>query len=408
MTKIIEARNISKKYLISHLPSSAYSTLVETLSRKVKRLFSSKEKRTSQEEVFWALDEIDLDIMEGDRVGIIGRNGAGKSTLLKILSRIIAPTTGYIKISGRVSSLLEVGTGFHLELTGRENIFLNGAILGMSRQEIVRKFDEIVAFAEVEQFLDTPVKRFSSGMHMRLGFGIAAHLDPDVLIVDEVLSVGDMRFQEKCLKKLDDLSQRGRTVLFVSHDMGSVISLCNKGIFLEKGKIRTSGTIDHCVNEYMKMYRIHCASWKGNLGDENVRVYSVSIENGAEFFHQGEKIKVVVDYEVLHYVPDFILGFKIWNQRNRLLGVTQTWDNAQMAPLYMQKGRHKATFTLDTGLFHEGEYSIQFECFVHNKKQILLDEIALRMAIYPHPEHKKYINMASQEGIFLGRQWSID
>ncbi|MFM6220881.1 MAG: ABC transporter ATP-binding protein, partial [Dolichospermum sp.] len=201
-------------------------------------------------EEFWALKDVSFEIKQGDRVGIIGRNGAGKSTLLKILSRITEPTTGSIKIKGRVASLLEVGTGFHPELTGRENIFLNGAILGMGKEEIKRKFDEIVAFAEVEKFLDTPVKRYSSGMYVRLAFAVAAHLEPEILIVDEVLAVGDAAFQKKCLGKMEDVGKEGRTVLFVSHNMAAISLLCQQGLFLQKGMLVTNSTISNCIELY--------------------------------------------------------------------------------------------------------------------------------------------------------------
>jgi len=197
------------------------------------------------------LKDVSFEIKRGDRVGIIGRNGAGKSTLLKILSRITQPTTGRISIKGRVASLLEVGTGFHPELTGRENIFLNGAILGMSKVEIKRKFDEIVAFAEVEQFLDTPVKRYSSGMYVRLAFAVAAHLEPEILVVDEVLAVGDAQFQKKCLGKMEDIGKEGRTVIFVSHNMGVIESLCNKGLYLKFGQVSYSGSIQTAINCYL-------------------------------------------------------------------------------------------------------------------------------------------------------------
>jgi lipopolysaccharide transport system ATP-binding protein len=260
MSVVIDVKNVSKKYLICHTQQSAYSTLVETLSRKAKVLisrmahpFDKKRQYTPDTfEDFWALKNIDMTVNEGDRVAIIGKNGSGKSTLLKLLSRITEPTEGQIRIRGRISSLLEVGTGFHPELSGRENIFLNGAILGMRRDEIRKNFDEIVAFAEVEKFLDTPVKRYSSGMYTRLGFAIAAHLDPDLLIIDEVLSVGDAPFQKKCIAKLSELGASGRTVLFVSHDVGAISSLCNKGFYLENGKLKVSGSIETCVNEYNK------------------------------------------------------------------------------------------------------------------------------------------------------------
>lgn len=223
---VITAQNLSKRYFLSNESQGGYSTLVETLSNSARNLKSylihpfNKFKKGAPKhfEEFWALRDVHLDIQEGDRVGIIGRNGAGKSTLLKILSRIITPSSGIVKIRGRVASLLEVGTGFHQELTGRENIFLNGAILGMKNQEILCKFDEIVAFADIGKFLDMPVKRYSSGMITRLGFAVAAHLDPDVLIVDEVLAVGDAMFQQKCIQKINELGSGGRTIIFVSHD----------------------------------------------------------------------------------------------------------------------------------------------------------------------------------------------
>ena len=233
MKPVLHISRLSKKYKIHpHLENQTLAENLANLPQKIRSFFSKK-----REEEFWALRDIDLEIHQGDQVGIIGRNGAGKSTLLKIISKITAPTSGFVKSLGRVSSLLEVGTGFHLELTGRENIFLNGAILGLKRREIQKRFDEIVDFAEVAQFLDTPVKRYSSGMLARLGFAVAAHLDPDILIVDEVLAVGDRPFQEKCLKNLKEQGQMGRTVLFVSHNIGSVLALCQKGIFLEQGQV---------------------------------------------------------------------------------------------------------------------------------------------------------------------------
>ncbi len=207
---------------------------------------------TPKTEEFWALKDVSFEVKQGEVVGIIGRNGAGKSTLLKILSRITEPTEGRVRIRGRVASLLEVGTGFHPELTGRENIFVNGAILGMTREEVRRKFDEIIAFAEIEKFLDTPVKRYSSGMYVRLAFAVAAHLEPEILLVDEVLAVGDTEFQKKCLGKMGDVAKGGRTVLFVSHNMAAIQSLCCKGIFLEKGYLLKSGSVDSVIHDYLE------------------------------------------------------------------------------------------------------------------------------------------------------------
>lgn len=250
---IITVENLGKRYRLQHQAKAAYATLRETLASKAKQLLApsrSHSESTPAEEDFWALNDVSFEIQRGDVVGIIGRNGAGKSTLLKILSRITEPTTGRIRLRGRVASLLEVGTGFHAELTGRENIFLNGAILGMTKAEIRSRFDEIVAFAEVEKFLDTPVKHYSSGMYVRLAFAVAAHLEPEILIVDEVLAVGDSQFQQKCLGKLQSVAVGGRTVIFVSHHMPSVQRLCSRAIYLASGRVREDGPTEAIVAGY--------------------------------------------------------------------------------------------------------------------------------------------------------------
>jgi len=248
---IISVEKLTKKFMISHEVSTGYSTLRDTISKQFSKMLKGKWNSSSREE-FYALKEVSFDIYRGDRIGIIGRNGAGKSTLLKTLCRITEPTDGRITLRGSIASLLEVGTGFHSELTGRENIFLNGAILGMGRAEIRKKFDEIVSFAETEQFLDTPVKHYSSGMYMRLAFAIAAHLEPEILIVDEVLSVGDVDFQKKCFGKMDSIArEEGRTVLFVSHNMGVLSQLCNKAIFLHKGHLISTGETNKVVEQYL-------------------------------------------------------------------------------------------------------------------------------------------------------------
>ena len=255
---IIKVQNLSKRYKIAHRPKERYTTLRETAVDQVKTLKSriwrspGHTPHQSQPREFWALKDINFEAKQGDRIGIIGRNGAGKSTLLKILSRITEPTTGRISLKGRVSSLLEVGTGFHPELTGRENIFLNGAILGMGKTEIRQKFDEIVSFAEIEQFLDTPVKRYSSGMYVRLAFSVAAHLEPEILIVDEVLAVGDLYFQKKCLGKMEAVAtQAGRTILFVSHNIAAIKKLCNTAILLNTGHLHYIGSVDAAIEKYL-------------------------------------------------------------------------------------------------------------------------------------------------------------
>ena len=289
MSSVISVENLSKRYIIGHQKQERYTTLRDVLANGAKRFtdkllhpFAAPQNDATHEE-FWALKDVSFDIQQGDRVGIIGRNGAGKSTLLKILSRITEPTSGQIKIRGRVASLLEVGTGFHPELTGRENIFLNGAILGMSKAEIKKKFDEIVAFAEIEKFLDTPVKRYSSGMYVRLAFAVAAHLEPEILIVDEVLAVGDAQFQKKCMGKMEDVGKEGRTILFVSHNMAAVKTLCSKGIVLNKGQVVFQGGVGEAVDQYMvsgnlHKNEIHWDNIADAPGNENIRLKSIAVK----------------------------------------------------------------------------------------------------------------------------------
>jgi len=259
---VITVENLSKSYLLGHNTGvwASNHTLRDVIGREARNftrkaidVFRGRQVVQGDEvEEFWALKNVSFEVKRGEVLGIIGRNGAGKSTLLKILSRITEPTRGRINIRGRVSSLLEVGTGFHPELTGRENIYLNGAILGMTQREIRKKFDEIVAFAEVEQFLDTPVKRYSSGMYVRLAFAVAAHLEPEILVVDEVLSVGDAAFQRKCMGKMSDVTQQGRTILLVSHNMTAVLNICSKGLLLSAGRVGVLGDASDCVRQYMR------------------------------------------------------------------------------------------------------------------------------------------------------------
>ncbi|MBD3282589.1 MAG: ATP-binding cassette domain-containing protein [Candidatus Portnoybacteria bacterium] len=253
---IIETKNLSKKYRISH-QQGGYSTLRDSLAKNVKSPINSvknKILKNKNKEDFWALKDISFKIKQGEAVGIIGANGAGKTTLLKILSRITPPTEGMALLNGRVASMLEVGTGFHPELTGRENIFLNGAILGMSKKEIKNKFEEIVSFSGVRKFLDTPVKRYSSGMFVRLAFAVAAHLEPEILLIDEVLAVGDVRFQKKCLDKMNNITKEGnQTILFVSHNMGAIQNLCKKSILLDSGKIKMIGETNKVIEKYLSV-----------------------------------------------------------------------------------------------------------------------------------------------------------
>lgn len=250
---VIEVQGLSKKYLIYHRQRPAYGTLRDDLLSFGRHPLRYIRSRHEDVESFWALSDVCFSVHRGDSLGIVGRNGSGKSTLLKILSRIVDPTAGKAILRGEVASLLEVGTGFHPELTGRENIYFNGSVLGMTRREISHKFDEIVAFAETEKFLDTPVKFYSSGMYVRLAFAVAAHLDPEILIVDEVLAVGDAAFQKKCLAKMSTTAQEGRTVLFVSHNLQAVRMLCNKGILLNEGRLFFSGNAEQTTDRYLKL-----------------------------------------------------------------------------------------------------------------------------------------------------------
>jgi len=287
----IKVENLSKKYIIGHQQSRNYKTFRESLTQNVKNIgqkllkpFSKHvTKENTESEEFWALRDICFEIKSGDRLGIIGRNGAGKSTLLKILSRITEPTAGDIWINGCAASLLEVGTGFHPELTGRENIFLNGAILGMPKSEIKQKFDEIVAFSEIEKFLDTPVKRYSSGMYVRLAFAVAAHLEPEILIVDEVLAVGDIQFQKKCLGKMKAVGKTGRTVLFVSHNMAAIQNLCSRCILLNHGGIYADDKTDTVIKKYIEesseMMKISLADRHDRSGDGTIRFISLTLKN---------------------------------------------------------------------------------------------------------------------------------
>jgi lipopolysaccharide transport system ATP-binding protein len=332
---VIKVENISKQFILAHEAEEKYNMLRDVMAQKAKKLFSFPKKpdvkaSSASREIFWALKDVSFDVQAGDRIGIIGRNGAGKSTLLKILSRITEPTAGRIALRGRVASLLEVGTGFHPELTGRENIFLNGAILGMSRPEIRSKFDEIVAFAEVEKFLDTPVKRYSSGMYVRLAFAIAAHLEPEILIVDEVLAVGDAQFQKKCLGKMEDVSKNeGRTVLFVSHNMGVVSQLCQKAILLQNGKLASFGSVNNAIKDYISM---NADNEKGYVVDHDkvkgkqnyISKFSTTKENGSygsEYIFD-ENIYLKIEFIVNDHNPSLQIGIGLQDKiQNRIFTI---------------------------------------------------------------------------------------
>jgi lipopolysaccharide transport system ATP-binding protein len=317
---IIKVEGLGKKYIISHEGKESYTALRDVISRTAKKLVKRNNKTSSYKEEFWALKDLDFEIKKGEAVGIIGRNGAGKSTLLKILSRITEPTLGRIEINGRVASLLEVGTGFHPELTGRENIFLNGAILGMSRNEIRRKFDEIVDFSGVEKFLDTPVKRYSSGMYVRLAFAVAAHLEPEILVVDEVLAVGDAEFQRKCLGKMNEVSKKeGRTVLFVSHQLSAIRNLCSRAILLSQGKTIFQGDVDIAIAKYLENKDENVSNLYFNETGTPPDNFFKKIFCGKSTIGIGEDLALEIEYFDFFNKKEMVINVMIFDSSGELM-----------------------------------------------------------------------------------------
>lgn len=354
----IQAENITKQYVLRHQTAGNYTALRDVLVDKVKSVAKGKFS-SGTKETFLALDDVSFSVQAGDRVGIIGRNGAGKSTLLKVLSRIVAPTKGRITLDGRVASLLEVGTGFHPELSGRENVYLNGAILGMNKSEIARKFDEIVAFAEVEQFLDTPVKRYSSGMYVRLAFAVAAHLEPEILIVDEVLAVGDAQFQKKCLGRMREVAGEGRTILFVSHNMEAVQRLCNKGILLNKGRMVMEGEINAVTNKYLQTFTEGQAWYDFQEPKEsNVECFVTRMQvedTSGKPVHEvriGDNFQVRVFFRMKNPMDGFVIALGISTLME--LPVRTTWSH----PTVTEAGDYEAVFYNDGLQLTDGQYKL--------------------------------------------------
>lgn len=373
MSSIIQVENLSKTFIISHEGVESYTALRDVVARKAKKIFSFKTAFLGSgpvtTEKFWALKDINFSIEQGDRIGIIGRNGAGKSTLLKILSRITEPSGGKILIKGRVASLLEVGTGFHPELSGRENIFLNGAILGMTRIEIRKKFDEIVDFAEIEKFLDTPVKRYSSGMYVRLAFAVAAHLEPEILVVDEVLAVGDAAFQKKCLGKMEDVSRNeGRTVIFVSHQMNAIETLTNKAIYLKGGRVQSIGHTADIVNEYLHDYE-HTGdirTYKGRTGNGDARIVKVEVYSKGQrkrSLKQGEAFEVLIGVECK---PGLLidLSFVLENFREQPIFCSHLTDQGEAI---VATGYFELRIPVNIESLRKGEYLFSMAVFRPDK-----------------------------------------
>ena len=357
---VLRVSHLKKRYRLGEY--SGDTMLREALVRAFSRLGRG---RPPKEQDIWALNDVSFDVEQGEVLGIIGRNGAGKSTLLKLLSRITYPTSGSLQVSGRVASLLEVGTGFHEELTGRENIFLNGSILGMKKREIERRLDEIIAFSGVETFIDTPIKRYSSGMRLRLGFAVAAHLSPDILLVDEVLAVGDADFQKKCLNTMDDLRSSGRTVLFVSHNMAAIESLCRRCVWIDAGSIRADGEARTVVGEYMRTFaqastgRVVLENIESRSGNGEGRFKHIEFLNGegeiTNFIRSGDRLTMRLHYRAHRTLRDLVVGINIHNEYGTLVAASNNWATGDDIPV-VEAGDGYADFQIDCLYLLPGRY----------------------------------------------------
>ncbi len=384
MKPAIEVKGLSKSYIINHKNKASYSTLKDDLANVFKRPLGLANQVDGQNEEFWALNDISFDVPRGEIFGVIGRNGSGKSTLLKILSRIVEPTKGSVILRGRAASLLEVGTGFHPELTGRENVYFNGSMLGMSRKEIGRKFDEIVAFSEVEKFLDTPVKFYSSGMYVRLAFSVAAHLEPDILILDEVLAVGDAGFQKKSLSKITQTMEEGRTVLFVSHSMESVKQLCSNGILLNDGKIDFAGSTEALTDRYMQLMRsenpdaVVNAVWKADKPIKNDYFEPLKIyieDDKSKTVHKetrnNQDYWFCVEGNLKTDSSLFNIGYSIKNQVTKSqMYMTLSTDGEKSSWPKLKEGRVVFRGKIPKHLLNAGTYKLSLISSIHNKHWI--------------------------------------
>ena len=405
---VIRVENLGKKYIIGHQKQEKYTALRDVIANGTKGVLQSlrnpKSKSQDHQEEFWALKDVSFEIKQGDRVGIIGRNGAGKSTLLKVLSRITEPTKGKIEIHGRVASLLEVGTGFHPELTGRENIFLNGAILGMGKEEIKRKFDEIVAFAEVEKFLDTPVKRYSSGMYVRLAFAVAAHLEPEILIVDEVLAVGDAQFQKKCLGKMEDISvKEQRTILFVSHNIGAINQLTSQALLLNRGHVINYGYTSNVVKNYLKYGKNSQSNYYQK------ETYEFNINKDIEFCEikllqsSSNKINFEISYIVRNRTKS-VIGVEIINNEGIAITSIRDTDNDPESFL-KEKGKYINKLSLSTKDWMPGLYFVTFSLSNMVSKRFDFLEGVLSFEI-PNINIDKTPGWSRRGVIFSQNQWN--
>ncbi len=425
---VIKVEELSKQYRLGSVGTGTLTHDVNRLWHKIRGKedpylkVGEENDRTSKgtSEYVWALKDVNFEVKRGEVLGVIGGNGAGKSTLLKILSRTTSPTTGSLRIKGKVASLLEVGTGFHPELSGRENIFLNGAILGMSRREIHQKFDEIVDFAGVERYIDTPVKRYSSGMYVRLAFGVAAHLEPEILIVDEVLAVGDADFQKKCLGKMNDISKsQGRTIIFVSHNMGAVSSLCSVGMVLQKGKTTFFGEKFTAIGLYKssrKKQRLSADLLQldsaQNYGARSTsRLVSIELrdenDNLCSTFYKGSKIKVRIFFELYQDVSNLELGYAFNNATEGILGgATNCWDGFDRS---FNKGSHTVESVIPSLSLLPGQYSVGLWVKQENEgiDNEVVDAIEFEVISLNQDEHFIEFDKYNHIGIHHQSSWSL-
>lgn len=414
MAPVISVQNLGKKYILNHQPQERYVSLRDVLVSKTKQFGQKirhpfKQKNDLTHEEFWALKDINFEVQQGDKVGIIGRNGAGKSTLLKILSRITEPTTGSLKIKGRVASLLEVGTGFHPELTGRENVYLNGAILGMRRNEIKRKFDEIVAFAEVDKFLDTPVKRYSSGMYVRLAFSVAAHLEPEILIVDEVLAVGDMQFQRKCMGKMDEVGKDGRTVLFVSHNISAIGALCSKAILLRQGELAHTGDVNSVILEYLKGSDV--SEFTLPVIEQELIINQFDILQRGVHVDQidgGQNFDVKVRFELTEALTSFRLGvyIKLFSGETVFRSFIADWDGNLET---IGKGVYEANLTVLGNFLFPNEYQIVLHASRFGVKDYLHKyNLVKNITIHsPSNFNQAHIDEKIESYVLMAEKWQV-
>ena len=390
----IQVQGISKRYKIGAAQQRA-DTLRDLITNQVQRIgqsFSREGRARKAADTIWALKDITFDVRQGQALGIIGRNGAGKSTLLKILSRVTDPTEGYGELRGRVGSLLEVGTGFHPELTGRENIFLNGAILGMHKKEIEARFDEIVAFSEVEKFIDTPVKRYSSGMYLRLAFAVAAHLEPEILVVDEVLAVGDADFQRKCLGKMGDVANSGRTVLFVSHNMSAILRLTQDSIVLDKGKVILNAPSSEAVDFYLNrgLSKVGERFWEGDevpVSSAPFRPLAIRILDKlgqvSDSVRSVDPIQIEIDYELTEDVTGLRVGFYLFTTRGEPIFTSFDIDSEELFKEFTSrpKGVYTSRCTIPANTLNEGRFLLGVNASSYGIRRYFQDDQALSFSV---------------------------